>query len=420
MQVLKHGTRRVSVRKSPSPTARRMRAAVLRSRRRCTPSTFPYGRPRALRTVTHFHGRPFAVPSSHDAATQPGRPPPSYASLRFPVLAYNGVLDVALCGQTVRIFILFLSLFFSHLSSRSASDCPIPILSPARIHLRAPLRIPATALPGTGAKIARRPQTLSTTTPWDRPQHRATPSSHPSDSCATHRSRRQHPRHRAPWLKRSPSDCPILLHAVRPRPSPPLHGHSRRQWDTLVFHLALKPTFTISCTQLRATPPSHPSKVFLAHYQRSLDPSNAFCHRRPPCAHIARCSALPLLRHTPQLDLCHPHRSIASRHTPHHRRRRSEALLCLPSCAISRLGDPLSRIPMLRTLDISPPFVHVQTTRANAHAATRFPFPFPAAPHLAPIRTLANDSSERARRATRFPLLFPAAPRPRPTSTHLE
>ncbi|KAJ6607649.1 hypothetical protein B0H10DRAFT_2227659 [Mycena sp. CBHHK59/15] len=67
---------------SPSPTARRMRTAVPRSRRRRTPSTFPYSRPRAIRAVTRFHGRPFAP------------------SLRIPVFAYNSnILDPALHGQ---------------------------------------------------------------------------------------------------------------------------------------------------------------------------------------------------------------------------------------------------------------------------------------------------------------------------------
>ncbi|KAJ7846253.1 hypothetical protein B0H14DRAFT_3681620, partial [Mycena olivaceomarginata] len=81
-------------------TGRHIRAVVLQSRRRCTPSTFPYGRHHAPRAVTHFHGSPFAVSSSHDAATRPGRPPALYSRLRIPVLAYNsGVLDVALCGQ---------------------------------------------------------------------------------------------------------------------------------------------------------------------------------------------------------------------------------------------------------------------------------------------------------------------------------
>ncbi|KAJ7081654.1 hypothetical protein C8R44DRAFT_823412 [Mycena epipterygia] len=43
-----------------------------------------YGRPHALRAVTDFHGRPFAVPSSRDAATQPDLPPPPYPTCVSP------------------------------------------------------------------------------------------------------------------------------------------------------------------------------------------------------------------------------------------------------------------------------------------------------------------------------------------------
>ncbi|KAJ7699133.1 hypothetical protein B0H14DRAFT_3528625 [Mycena olivaceomarginata] len=52
---------------------------------------------RLLASNTDFHGRPFAIPSSRDAATKPGHPPLSYPSLRIPVLAFNDrVLDMLL------------------------------------------------------------------------------------------------------------------------------------------------------------------------------------------------------------------------------------------------------------------------------------------------------------------------------------
>ncbi|KAF8157675.1 hypothetical protein K438DRAFT_338223 [Mycena galopus ATCC 62051] len=75
------------------------------------------------------------------------------------------------------------------------------------------------------------------------------------------------------------------------------------------------------------------------------------------------CAIAVLLRHTLQLDHRHPHRSVASRYTPHHRRRRSDAPLRW-TVHIQRPNHP-------RTLGISPPIVHVQTTQPKAHAEQR-------------------------------------------------
>ncbi|KAJ6613791.1 hypothetical protein B0H10DRAFT_2221900 [Mycena sp. CBHHK59/15] len=117
---------------------------------------------------------------------------------------------------------------------------------------------------------------------------------------------------------------------------------------------ALSPSTTMlgDCAQLCATPPSHPSKFCPAHRRHSLVPSNVF-EPSPSASHIVPCGAtVPLLRHTPQL-------------TPSPR---SEAPLRSPPCAIPQLDDARSRIDVipvpLRTLDISPPIIHIglQTT----------------------------------------------------------
>ncbi|KAJ7713314.1 hypothetical protein B0H14DRAFT_3523477 [Mycena olivaceomarginata] len=91
---------------SPPPPRASLPLLVICGLPFCGPSAvvFPvysqYSGPHALPAVTDFHGRLFAVPSSRDAATKPGHPPPSYPSLRIPVLAFNdGVLDVACRGR---------------------------------------------------------------------------------------------------------------------------------------------------------------------------------------------------------------------------------------------------------------------------------------------------------------------------------
>ncbi|KAF8147250.1 hypothetical protein K438DRAFT_1989833 [Mycena galopus ATCC 62051] len=80
------------------------------------------------------------------------------------------------------------------------------------------------------------------------------------------------------------------------------------------------------------------------------------------------CAIAVLLRHTLQLDHRHPHRSVASRYTPRHRRRRSDAPLRW-TVHIQR------RHPYPRTLDISPPIlpalVQPQLTRSKRRCGAR-------------------------------------------------
>ncbi|KAJ7698496.1 hypothetical protein B0H14DRAFT_784936 [Mycena olivaceomarginata] len=141
MQEVYHETSRVSVWKSLSLAARHMRTAVLRLQRRRIPCIFPVWPFPCTSAVTDFHGRLFAVPSSRDAVTKPGHPPPSYPSLRIPS---SPSTTVSLTSRAV----------VETVCSRTSYSFPFPLLSFSQILLALTHPHPRCSPPGGSRWLA--------------------------------------------------------------------------------------------------------------------------------------------------------------------------------------------------------------------------------------------------------------------------